>query len=195
MKYTDINRRFTEIAAEYLAKGFVINTTTMSGSQGERAHIDLTDGVKVIRILVEDFRDFAKPGCEGTEIIVGGNGSRGVEANLHRERGIIWNGELERLHTERFYKLGEDKRTGEPFYGTEQESKAAAERRRTHWRNAEGLNAGFTELPLEGRRLEIARSLIQRRLGVKRITNADIKLRKNSAGYYIVYRSETLKLR
>ena len=138
MKYTDINRRFTEIAAEYLAKGFVINTTTMSGSQGEKAHIDLTDGVKVLRILVEDFRDFAKPGCEGTEIIVGGNGSRGVEANLHRERGIIWNGELERLHTERFYKLGEDKRTGEPFYGTEQEAKAAAERR---WR------AGGRRLP------------------------------------------------
>ena len=52
MKYADINRRFTEIVAEWLAKGYSINTASMSGSQGETAKIDLTDGKEIVRILV-----------------------------------------------------------------------------------------------------------------------------------------------
>lgn len=53
MKYADINRRFTEIVAEWLAKGYSINTASMSGSQGETAKIDLTDGKEIVRILVK----------------------------------------------------------------------------------------------------------------------------------------------
>ena len=29
MKFADINKRFTEIVAEYIAKGYTINTKTM----------------------------------------------------------------------------------------------------------------------------------------------------------------------
>lgn len=35
MKYIDINKRYTEIVTEYMARGYIINTRTMSGSQGE----------------------------------------------------------------------------------------------------------------------------------------------------------------
>lgn len=34
MKFGDINWRYTEIAAEYIGKGYKINTATMGGSQG-----------------------------------------------------------------------------------------------------------------------------------------------------------------
>ena len=44
MKYIDINQRFTAKVAEYIAKGYTINTATMSGSQGEVAHVDLARG-------------------------------------------------------------------------------------------------------------------------------------------------------
>ncbi len=47
MKYIDINQKFTAKVAEYIAKGYTINTATMSGSQGEVAHVDLTDGKQV----------------------------------------------------------------------------------------------------------------------------------------------------
>ena len=70
MKYADINRRFTEIVAEWLAKGYSINTASMSGSQGETAKIDLTDGKEIVRILVDRFSDYAA-NVEGVEIIVG----------------------------------------------------------------------------------------------------------------------------
>lgn len=44
MKYIDINRKFTETVSSYIAQGYIINTASMSGSQGEVAHIDLTNG-------------------------------------------------------------------------------------------------------------------------------------------------------
>lgn len=50
MKYIDINQKFTAKVAEYIAKGYTINIATMSGSQGEVAHVDLTDGKQVVRV-------------------------------------------------------------------------------------------------------------------------------------------------
>ena len=55
MKFADINKRYTEIVNEYIAKGYTINTATMSGSQGEIAKIDFTDGTEIIRIRVASF--------------------------------------------------------------------------------------------------------------------------------------------
>ena len=44
MKFIDINREFTAAASSYMAQGYYINAGTMGGSQGEVAHIDLTNG-------------------------------------------------------------------------------------------------------------------------------------------------------
>ena len=40
----DVNKEFTNIVNGYLNKGFTISATTMSGTQGEHAKVDLTDG-------------------------------------------------------------------------------------------------------------------------------------------------------
>lgn len=56
MKYIDINQKFTAKVAEYIAKGYTINTATMSGSQGEVAHVDLTDGKQVVRVQKANVR-------------------------------------------------------------------------------------------------------------------------------------------
>lgn len=58
MKYADINKRYTEIVSEYMAAGYTLNSSTMSGSQGEIASIDLTDGKAIIRVLVSRFNDW-----------------------------------------------------------------------------------------------------------------------------------------
>lgn len=63
--------RFTTIVTDYMAKGCTINTRTMSGSQGDFAHIDLTDGTKVIRIIVDTFHEWSGISLDGLEIIVG----------------------------------------------------------------------------------------------------------------------------
>lgn len=42
MKYIDINRKFTAAVSSYMMQGYTLNSSTMGGSQGEVAHIDLT---------------------------------------------------------------------------------------------------------------------------------------------------------
>uniref|UniRef100_UPI003FEF6566 hypothetical protein n=1 Tax=Gemmiger formicilis TaxID=745368 RepID=UPI003FEF6566 len=63
MKYIDINQKFTAKVAEYIAKGYTINTATMSGSQGEVAHVDLTDGKQVVRVLLDSFTEYDSFNC------------------------------------------------------------------------------------------------------------------------------------
>ena len=58
MKYIDINRKFTETVSSYIAQGYIINTASMSGSQGEIAHIDLTDGKQIVRVLLDSFTEW-----------------------------------------------------------------------------------------------------------------------------------------
>ena len=53
MKKQDIRRIYTQKVTELLAQGYTIYPDTMNGSQGEIAHIDLTDGNEIIRVLLE----------------------------------------------------------------------------------------------------------------------------------------------
>ena len=51
MKKHDIEAIFTAKVQEYILKGWRINTTTMSGSEGEISKIDLTDGNDIIEFV------------------------------------------------------------------------------------------------------------------------------------------------
>lgn len=70
MKFIDINKRYTELVAEYIGEGYSINAASMGGSQGEISKVDLTDGKRILRVLVQTFSDWRKK-LEGVEIIVG----------------------------------------------------------------------------------------------------------------------------
>ena len=53
MKKQDIRRIYTQKVTELLTQGYTIYPDTMNGSQGEIAHIDLTDGNEIVRVLLE----------------------------------------------------------------------------------------------------------------------------------------------
>ena len=53
MKKQDIRNIYTRKVNELLNQGFTIFPDTMGGNQGEIAHIDLTDGSEIIRVLLE----------------------------------------------------------------------------------------------------------------------------------------------
>ena len=126
MKYIDINKRFTEIVSEYIATGYTMNTATMTGSQGEIASIDLTDGKEILRVLVRRFDD-----CEsllsmtGVEITVG-RVPEEDRVTPHDDSSWFtpWNNHLEQLRQERFFQVGESQRGGK-FYGSRQEAEDA----------------------------------------------------------------------
>lgn len=95
--YADINREFTAAAAEYLSKGYIINTGTMDGSQGEVAHIDLTNGDEIIRVLLT--YDFI-PWPEKEYTIAVCKVKSGTIPNLKaHEAETIWNNELETIRS------------------------------------------------------------------------------------------------
>ncbi len=55
MKKQDIRSIYTQKVAELLEQGYTIFPDTMGGSQGEIAHIDLTNGSEILRVLL--YRD------------------------------------------------------------------------------------------------------------------------------------------
>ena len=131
MKYADINHRYTEIVAEYMGKGYTINTISMGGSQGETCKIDLTNGTEIVRIMVDTFSDW-KNSLEGVEIVVGKVMDADVRPHNNSGWNTIWNNRLDIITSERFYKIGEDRRHG-TFYGSMVEAKAVVTIRRSRY--------------------------------------------------------------
>lgn len=124
----DFLPRYTEIVAEYIGKGYTINSASMSGSQGETAKIDLTNGAEIIRVIIDTFSDWMN-NLEGVEILVGKVTDEDVRPHSNSEWATIWNNRLKILGTERFYKIGEDRYHG-TFFGSEAEAKAVVAIRR-----------------------------------------------------------------
>lgn len=126
MKYESINKRFTETVAEWMAKGYHINTASMGGSQGEVAHLDLTDGKEIIRIVLDNFHEWDEfANYDGLELIVG-RCTDDVKPDSGRTWGTLWNNHLEIITFERFYQIGREKRNGDKWYGTKDEADAWA---------------------------------------------------------------------
>lgn len=100
MKYAEINKKFTEKVAEYLSMGYIINTRTMSGTQGELAKVDLTDGTEIVRIVLErNHRD-----SKDVVILTVGKAKDNVLPNNPDNMGTIWNGRLETIEQYTWYR-------------------------------------------------------------------------------------------
>lgn len=98
MNKDDISRIYTAKIAELLPAGYQINPWTMSGSQGEIAKVDLTNGSEIIRVLIETSYEFRIG--EIVTITIG----RVVE-----QGGLtIWNHRLEVCSQIKFAQIAED---------------------------------------------------------------------------------------
>lgn len=99
MKKSDIMKKFTAKVAELMARGMWIHGETMRGSQGEICKVDLTDGQRLVRVLLADDRtDF----YDTVVLIVG------EAANDRWKRdsfATVWNDSLIELNRHVFYKV------------------------------------------------------------------------------------------
>lgn len=185
MKFSDINKRYTEIVTEYISSGYTFNAASMGGSQGEIANVDLTNGSEIIRIYVDSFTDWGSLfGQDGVEIVVGRN-TDDVIPNEYRGHDTVWNNHLDVIRREKFYKVGDDYSHGR-MYGTLEEANAANEKRFARW-EAKNIKAeAFTPSP---DMIAVAKRIVREKIGYRRITEADIKLEKNNGRYIVSYRS------
>ncbi len=110
MKFTEINAIFTATVTEYIAKGYTFNTTSMSGSQGEIAKVDLRKGTDVIRVLL--YTDMSYEPCGDLMILEVGRCTEEqvINATGCNSRATIWNNRLEVLDKRTFWKMSDRRR-------------------------------------------------------------------------------------
>ena len=127
MKFEGINRKFTAIVAEWIAKGYIINSSSMGGSQGEVAKIDLTDGKEIVRVALIPF---GKPCTEidgksyylhGIRLVVGKDTDRCVP-NTADTWNTCWTSHMEEIESESFYEIGRNRDGDRKWYGTMEEA-------------------------------------------------------------------------
>lgn len=175
MKYTEINKKFTTLVAGYLAKGYMINTATMPGSQGERAKVDLTNGTEVIRIVLESFTTYDDIHLRGWKIVVGRAGEQDcITPNSPEDACTLWNGHLEVLYEECFYQIG---RRGNNF-GTKEEAEVAAQKSIERWSKKPTMSNTEYNTIDNPEALHIAAQYLLNKGVAKRIDRNSLKLRK-----------------
>ena len=97
MKKQDIRNAYTKAVADLLAAGYTIFPDTMGGSQGEIAHIDLTNGSEILRVLLARDRrwDHAENGyCGDTIVLTVGKAAPDTRV-FDNWDGTVWNNRLE----------------------------------------------------------------------------------------------------
>lgn len=183
MKYKDINMMFTKKVAEYLAKGWTFNTDTMSSTQGAVASVDLTDGKRIVRINLNK----AGYPCDGYEIVVGLADEK-YTPNIHGTWPTIWNNELEVLERTGFYRAGIDAKDW--FVGRE-------EANNNYEKGIERCHSRYIEdgAFLDERAARIALPYVRRQARCKGAKLSDVKVYRNSKGFYIDYKNNSWLLR
>ena len=111
----DIRRIYTEKVTELLNQGYTIFPDTMGGSQGEIAHIDLTDGSQIFRVLLERGLCWSHidDGFHG-DVVTLTIGRAGADTWVSEHwDGTIWNNRLEKIFEIRWAEISS---RGEGWY-------------------------------------------------------------------------------
>ena len=175
----DIENVYTDIIKDYLNKGYRIYYSTMGGSQGEIAKIDLTNDKEVIRILLgsktENYREHPihkYMNLDYLTIIVGRNTDK-LRGDSFSD--IIWNEHLELISEIRFYKIG---RRNNYFFGTKQEAIDAIDAMLKYYERLKFKSFDWTEERIEINSDEAKRIVlpfVKRQYKCKSATVKDIK--------------------
>lgn len=189
MKYIDINRKFTETVSNYIAQGYIINTASMSGSQGEIAHIDLTDGKQIVRILLDSFTEWEDYNqLEGLKLVVG-IAADNVKPNDNQRRDVIWNNRLGVISCEKFYEVSSNC-DDSVFYGTREEAAAANKKRFERY----CCRDCRIKKHLPEKASPLVKEYVRRKFGLKRVVVSNIQITKQNSVYTVTYNQHSAQL-
>ena len=171
-----IGRRYAEVVAEWIAKGYIIDLA-FARSGGEISKLDMTNGAEFVQIMVDSFEEW-ETNLTGIEIVI-------------RKREDA-NSPFKTESVERFYRVGESRRTG-VYFGSSEEAKAATIIRR---KRALTRDCDVEEKDMTAQAMDIAKRIIRRKFGVtRRITEAYVKVTRYANGYFVSYRERTYRLK
>lgn len=187
MRHEEIEKIFTDKVLEYIAKGYVMNLGTMSGSQGEIGKVDLRKGDDVIRILLCSDRKWGRYDenkfyeCGSVDLIVGRNTDelrRGGDP--FDSFNTIWNNHLEIIEKRVFYKIKYD---CDYFIEDLEEIKRMCEVRYSRW---ERRDSGEWDVENQEKARSIVLPFVNRQSGCKGKKVSDIEAVKKAANGYVV---------
>lgn len=183
MRLKDISRITTEIAQEYIGRGYYFSNT-MSGHQGEIYKVDLTNGEEVIRIVVDDgttrFKnkdkeyDFEK--ADVVYILV----ECFTNEKLNR---TLWNGKGEEINYFEFYKINRYF-CGEDYIVTDcyNEYKEIVKKQNERLKNKPMTNIDM--VALDNKKASRLLKIVNSRKGYKSVRKSQIKGMKTYVNRY-----------
>ena len=123
MKKQDIRNLYTEKVTELLNQGWTIFPDTMNGSQGEIAHIDLTNGSEIRRVLLERGMNYSGRGEDAywgdvVRLTVGRAAADTWVGSTWD--GTIWNNRLEPLFQIEWADISRNHRDGDWYTDLEE---------------------------------------------------------------------------
>ncbi|MBP5719173.1 MAG: hypothetical protein J6X53_09415 [Abditibacteriota bacterium] len=191
MKINELNRIFTEKVAAYIASGYTIHAQTMGGSQGEIAHVDLTNGAEILRVLMESeilHGGHHEPSMDTVAIRIGRVADEDAE-RIFRIGGTIWNNRLEPVEESRWCKVSQS------WVVSIEEGRRMLKKHyaRYHYHGAE-----VVDLPEAAK--EIALPFVRRQPGCKRATAKSIQAVRKTVDkdgdvrYTVTVRGKTFRI-
>ena len=187
MKHTEIEAIFTAKVTEYIQKGYIFNLTTMSGSQGEIGSVDLRNENEVIRILLENKREYDREARLEREMVVltvgRWNGTIEDGRPFDSMGATIWNSRLEVVEQRMFYQI--NRRSD--FYTEDKEAYDAMLRKQNDRCEARGGYIRRDDRQLPDWAKKIAKRYIKRVTGKDRVSGKNIKVFKSEAKGRLVY--------
>lgn len=199
MKMVDINRRLTEKVTEYIAEGYIINSTTMAGHQGEIGKVDLVKGNTLIRVWLNSEHEFKwdDPNHWSDRKIVLRVGRWKYDYDSRIDR-TVWMNELVTVEEYIFYELG---RFGNKWY-VESLAEALACLRKSNKRRLDRdyPSSNVTIITTETSK-EIAANYLKSHHGYKRVSQDRIQILKkvyrdlSTPKFYIKYYGNKYELK
>ena len=182
MKRVDIDKVFTEKVAEFIGKGYVVNSGTMAGHQGEICKVDLIKGNTLVRIWMgndwlENFSDRI------IQIHIG------VITNFTTNGYTLWMKEFDEYELLTFYEVVE----GKWYTDSEEEFEKIREIKKAR-RNYKRLDLPHYEFYRDEARREIAKKYLKRVAGYSRVSIDDIKIQNRDREYSIIYHGSFYKM-
>ena len=197
----DIEKIYTDTIMEYVNKGYRINSSTMNGSQGEIAKVDLYNGKDFRRVYMNhgneyvNVNEYRHMDLDYISIIVGISTDK-VSDNGHE---IVWNEHLNVLSERRYYRIGKSWRSN--YFGAKEEAIAARVKYYDRIKNYSDYSTiVFSD---EAKKIILPYMKKQRKcssITVKQIDKVYKEIRKNrngkeEVGYYIQAKGQLYKMR
>jgi len=175
MKHTDIEAIMSKKVAEYISKGYILSTTTMSGHQGEVAKVDVKKGNEIIRILLTSETAWSDEGTIQQTKLTVGRAQKQVRSSrpFDTMATTIWNNELDIIEEMVWYSVDS---SADYFSEDKAEILAQHAKQIKRWRVREACRElRISKLVTSDKAKEIALPFVRKQRGEKRAKAEDIE--------------------